>query len=87
MFIIINYWNVVWNKVIELFALLVYNKNIVINRYGLNENMGKGITEREKKEREIRAENDIKKKIIYDIEEILFKMKTKRKKNMIIKIK
>ena len=58
--------------VIELFALLVYNENIVINRYGLNENMGKGITERERKEREIRAENDIKKKIIYDIEENLY---------------
>ena len=58
--------------VIELFALLVYNENIVLNCYGLNEKLGKGITEREQKEREIRAENDLKKKIIYDIEEILY---------------
>ena len=58
--------------IIELFALLVYNENIILNCYGLNEKLGEGITEREQKEREIRAENDIKRKIIYDIEEILY---------------
>ena len=57
---------------IELFALLVFNENIVLNCFGLNKNIGKGLTEREKKERAIREENDIKKKIIYDIEEALY---------------
>ena len=58
--------------IIELFALLVYNENLVLNCFGLNKNIGKGLTDREKKERAIREENDIKRKIIYDIEEILY---------------
>ena len=58
--------------IIELFALLVFNENIVLNCFGLNKNIGKGLTDREKKERAIREENDIKRKIIYDIEEILY---------------
>ena len=58
--------------IIELFALLVYNENLVLNCFGLNKNIGRGLTDREKKERAIREENDIKKKIIYDIEEILY---------------
>ena len=58
--------------IIELFALLVFNENVVLNICGLNKNVGKGLTEIEKRERAIREENNIKKKIIYDIEEILY---------------
>ena len=58
--------------IIELFALLVFNENVVLNFCGLNKNVGKGLTEIEKKERAIREENNIKKRIIYDIEEILY---------------
>ena len=52
--------------------MLVFNENVVLNFCGLNKNVGKGLTEIEKKERAIREENNIKKRIIYDIEEILY---------------
>ena len=58
--------------IIELFALLVFNENVMLNIYGLNKNVGIGLTDSEIRERAIREENDIKKRIIYDIEEILY---------------
>ena len=67
--------------IIELFALLVYNENVVLNIFGLNKNVGKGLTEIEKRERAIREENNIKKKIIYDIEEILYNDEEEEEEN------
>ena len=57
--------------IVDLFALLVYNEIIVINKWGLNVNTVKGINDREKEEVNTiqNIEKNKDRKVRYDIED------------------